>query len=147
MAAVALAGAGTVFSIDSSLKGRSDAKKEKREQRRLEKRMTAEDLRKLGKEQEQVLGSARSQIFSSGFTGYGSTSEAYLTELQAEQDKESAWVASVGAANANAISDRGAAMQRSYGYQAMSSLFEGVGKVGTAFNWGLDSDTNGRWDT
>jgi hypothetical protein len=147
MAGVAVGLIGTGLQGASYLKGKSDSKKEKREQRRLEKRMTAEDLRKLGKEQEQVLGSARSQIFSSGFTGYGSTSEAYLTELQTEQAKESAWVASVGAANANAISDRGAAMQRSYGYQAMSSLFEGVGKVGTAFNWGLDSDTNGRWDT
>ena len=65
--------------------------------------MTAEELRRLGKEQDQVLGSARSQIAASGFTGYGATTEAYLDELQSEQSLQQQFTSQVGASKAKAI--------------------------------------------
>jgi hypothetical protein len=138
MAAVALMGASTALSIGSSLSARSSAKKEKKAQRKLNRLMTAEEIKRLGKENERVLGSAKAQIASSGFTGYGSNTEEYLDELQREQGRSIAFTAQVGANNANNINAQGQAQQNAYGMQALGSLIGGAGQVASAFDWGLN---------
>lgn len=141
MAAVAFTVASTAFSVGSSLSAKSKAGKAKRQEQRMQRLMTSEELRRLDKEQAQVLGSARSQISASGFTGYGNTSEAYLNELQREQGLQKQFTATVGAQRAAAIGTRGAAQEKAYQSQAISSLLGGIGKVGESFNWGLDETT------
>ena len=125
----------TALSVASSFSSSRSAKKEAKKAKALERLMTAEELRRLGIEQERVLGGARSQIAASGFTGYGASTESYLDELQREQALQTSFTAKVGAQRASAIDQRGGALASSYKMDALSSLFQGAGK---AFNWGLD---------
>ena len=131
---IGLAAANTFSSLSSSRK----AKKEARKAAKLERLMTSEELRRLGREQQQVLGSAKSQIAASGFTGYGGSSEAYLADLQTEQSRQQTFTTQVGASKASAIESRGKALASSYKMDAFTSMVQGAGKVGESFNWGLD---------
>jgi len=143
MAAVAV---GLGLQAGSSYIAGGKTKKEARKAARLERLMTSEELRRLSIEQDQVLGSAKSQIAASGFTGYGATTEAYLENLQSEQNKQQAFTAQVGASRASAIQDRGNALASGYKYDALSSLVSGAGAIGKSFNWGLDSKPKRQWE-
>lgn len=126
--------AGLAFQGYSSLKSSSAAKKEARKAQRLERLMTAEELRRLEIEQQRVLGGAKAQIAASGFTGYGASTESYLQELQKEQGLQRSFTAQVGASKASAIGSRGKALSSAYKFDALSSFFQGADK---AFDWGL----------
>jgi hypothetical protein len=136
MAAVALVGA--AYSFGSNMSAKSKARKAKKQEQNMERLMTSEELRRLDKEQAQVLGSTRAQIASSGFTGYGATSEAYLDDLQKEQSLQKGFTSRVGGQRAAAIGTRGSAQEKAYESQAYSSLLSGVQSVGEHFKWGLD---------
>ncbi len=138
MAAVIAYGLGTALSVGSSLSSKKKAKKERKKAEALNRLMTAEEVRRLGKEQEAVLGTARSQIAASGFTGYGASTEAYMKELRSEQAKEIQFTKQVGAEKAGLLRSQGKAQESAYGYQAASSLLQGVTQIGENFNWGLD---------
>jgi hypothetical protein len=138
MAAAAAYALSTAFSVGSSMSAKSKAKKEAKKAQRLERLMTAEELRRLDKEQAQVLGTAQSQIAGSGFTGYGASSEAYMADLQKEQGLQRGFTQQVGAQRANAIGSQGRAQAQAYEYQALSSLIGGATKIGESFNWGLE---------
>lgn len=139
-AAMVAAGASALNAVGSFSAGRK-AKKAAQKEARLQRLMTAEELRRLEKEQSQVLGSARAQIAGSGFTGYGASSEAYLDELQSSQSAQQTFTAQVGAERASAIRTRGNAVASSYKMGALSSLISAGGSVGESFNWGLDETT------
>jgi hypothetical protein len=126
---------GTTLIGMSSMHASSKAKKEARRAAKLERLMTAEELRRLGREQQQVLGGAKAQIAGSGFTGYGASTEAYLTDLQSEQAKQAAFTTQVGGARAGAIKERGRAIASSYNMDAFSSLVS----TAASFDWGFDS--------
>ncbi len=138
MAAAIIGGINAGVNVVSGLKSSSRAKRAAKKEARMERLMTAEELRRLGKEQEAVLGSARAQISGSGFTGYGANTEEYLADLQKEQVLQQAFTAQVGASRASAIEDRGSAQSSAYKMGAYSSLLQAGGKIGEAFNWGLD---------
>ena len=138
MAAVIAYGLGTSLNVGSSLSAKGKAKKAAKKEEALQRLMTSEELRTLGKEQEAVLGGARSQIAASGFTGYGASSEAYLNDLQKEQSMQTQFTKQVGGERAGAIRRQGQAQASGYGYEALSSLIGGATKIGGAFNWGLD---------
>ncbi len=125
----------------SAVKAGSGAKKQARKSARLERLLTSEEIRRMEKEQAQVLGTARAQTFASGFTGYGASSEAYLAELQKEQGAQKAFTQMAGASRAKVIEREGSSLARSYNINALSSIIQGFGKAGTSFNWGLDETT------
>lgn len=125
----------------SAVKAGSGAKKQARKSARLERLLTSEEIRRMEKEQAQVLGAVRAQTFGSGFTGYGASSEAYLAELQKEQGAQKAFTQQAGASRAKVIEREGSSLARSYNINALSSIIQGFGKAGTSFNWGLDETT------
>jgi hypothetical protein len=122
----------------SALSSSKATKKEAKRAEALERLMTAEELRRLAIEQEQVLGSAKSQIAASGFTGYGASTEAYMENLRGEQGKQRAFTAQTGASRADAIRRSGGARASAYEMEALGSAFKAYGATGEAFNWGLD---------
>lgn len=126
----------------SSFSAGSKSKKQARKTAKLERLLTSEEIRRMEKEQAQVLGTARAQIAASGFTGYGASSEAYLEELQKEQGAQLAFTKQAGASRAKVIEREGSSLARGYNINALSSIIQGFGKAGASFNWGLDETTN-----
>ncbi len=127
-----------------AVSGISSGRKAKKEARRaadMERLLTSEEIRRMGKEQAQVLGSARAQISSSGFTGYGASTEAYLEELQKEQGLQKDFTRRAGASRAKAIERQGSSLASTYNLNALSSIVSGLGAAGASFNWGLDETT------
>ena len=117
------------------------AKKQARKAADQERLLTSEEIRRMGKEQAQVLGAAKSQIFGGGFTGYGASAEAYLNELQQEQATQKDFTARAGASRASIIKSEGSSIARGYNINALSSIVQGLGAAGKSFNWGLDETT------
>lgn len=141
MAAVAIGAVTAIAGIASSESAKASVKRESRRQERLERLMTAEEIRRLGKEQAQVMGSAKAQIAASGFTGFGASTEAYMNDLRMEQARELQFTEMVGASRATSIKRAGDARASSYGYQSMQSALAGIQAVGEGFNWGLKDTT------
>ena len=134
----AVAGVGLGLSAISSISSSEKTKKEARRAEMAERLMTAEELRRLSIEQAQVLGSAKAQIASSGFTGYGASSEAYIENLRSEQSRQQQFTKEVGGSRATAIRRSGDARASAYQMEAYGSIIQGAGKFGESFNWGLD---------
>jgi hypothetical protein len=125
----------------SSRKARKKAKKVMERQQAEHRLFAKEELRKMQITHRRQLGTARSQIAGSGFTGYGATSEAYINELRHEQDLRKKHVVNVGVMGGRAIQAAGEAQMSGYKDQENQAYLGMAMSLGSQFNWGLDANT------
>lgn len=141
MAAVAIAGIGTALNVGTSLAGMSASKSAANKQKRALRIMGREEIKKMGRENERVLGSAKAQIAASGFTGYGASTMEYMDELRREQGRSIHFAEQSRRSGMQVVTDQAGAQQFGYGMDALSGLVSGIGQIGNTMNWGLDSNT------
>ncbi len=131
--------ASAVYGAYSANEAGKDAAAGGKRNERLSRLETAEKARRLEMQQERELGTARVGYAASGFSP-GGTSELYLDELAAEQERELQWLKTTGASIAGAESKRGRDAQSQANAQSVSTLLAGAAGASSSysqFGWGF----------
>ena len=125
--------AGTLYSANEQRKAGKDAKRAGRANAAAQLAETKEAARRLSGQQANDRAYTRTAVAASGLELSGSNS-LYLQAMEAEQQKELAWLNKAGATSANLLEQQGKDAQRIANAGAVSTLATGLGSAATMYD-------------
>lgn len=126
------------ISIGANLLGGSSAKEKAKKlgkaQARLERQTTAEELRRMDRDFDQLQGQAYAAIGASGIKSDGS-SEAVVKDMESEFARQKEWTELSGELRADVARRGGQAASDRIGYQAAQGVISGANIIGRSEGW------------
>lgn len=116
-----VAAGSAVFNAVSGIRASRDARRQGEANAKMEEAKTAEEARRLQREQSDVEAMSRAAVAASGTTGQGSQA-LVLKDMKEEHARELKWLKTVGASNANLARREGRNASRQIIGQTISNI-------------------------
>lgn len=127
-----------IASVASSLMGASSAKKKAgklgRAQARLERETTAEEIRRMDRDFDQLKGLATASVAASGLQMEGSPKD-FIADMESEFGRQKSWTERAGEMRADVARRGGAASAQQIGASGIQGALGGIQQIGTSADW------------